>query len=322
MDFNFDSINLNAEQEANKIIAELRSIVATKLKKRGAIIGISGGIDSSVVLALCAKAFGPEKVLGVMMPEKDSNPDSLTLAKSLADKFKVPYTMEVISDALSGFNCYQRRDEAIKKVFSEYDPKKHKMKIVLPKGGEEKNILSIYHATIISPDGNEKTARLPLSEYLQVVAASNFKQRSRMTMLYYHADARNFAVIGTGNKNEHEQGFFVKYGDGGADVKPIAHLFKTQVFQLAKYLGVPEEIQKRTPTTDTYSAEQTQEEFFFQLPFDVLDRIWFAMEKKVETKKIAEVMNMTDKQVEAVINNIQQKIRGTEYLRMEPVEIK
>jgi NAD+ synthase len=102
-----------------------------------------------------------------------------------------------------------------------------------------------------------------LREYLQIVAASNLKQRTRMSTLYYHAEMRNYAVIGTANKNEHDQGFFVKYGDGGVDIQPIAHLFKTQVYQLARYLGVPEEIQQRPPTTDTYSASCTQEEFSF-----------------------------------------------------------
>lgn len=320
MQFEKDSILINAKEEAERLISELRNVVAKKLHKRGAVVGVSGGIDSSVVLALCANAFGPDKVLALMMPDKDSSPDSLNLAKKLVNKFNVPYLVEDITEAVKGFGAYKRRDEAVKKVFPEYD-ETYKMKIVLPKDDEAKGKLNIYYVTIISPDGKEKTARLPLSEYLQIVAASNFKQRSRTNFLYYHAEARNFAVIGTGNKNEHEQGFFVKYGDGGADVKPIAHLFKTQVYQLAEYLGVPEEIQKRTPTTDTYSAEQTQEEFFFRLPYSVLDRIWFGWEKGFSASEIAKAMNMTEAQVEVVINDIRQKIQSTEYLRMEPLSL-
>jgi NAD+ synthase len=137
-----------------------------------------------------------------------------------------------------------------------------------------------------------------------------------MSMLYYHAESRNYAVIGTGNKNEHEQGFFVKYGDGGADVKPIAHLFKTQVFQLSKYLEVPEEIQGRIPTTDTYSAEQTQEEFFFRLPFDILDTIWYGWGKGVSEDEIAKALKLTPNQVQNVIHDIKRKIAATEYLRI------
>ncbi|GMU95639.1 MULTISPECIES: NAD(+) synthase [Ignavibacterium] len=320
MPFQKDLILINPKAEAERIIKELREIVAKKLHKRGAVVGVSGGIDSSVVLALCANAFGPEKVLALMMPDRDSSPDSLNLAKKLVEKFKVPYIIEDITDAVKGFGAYQKRDEAVKKVFPEYD-ESYKMKIVLPKDDEAKGKLNVYYVTIISPNGEEKTARLPLAEYLQIVAASNFKQRSRTNFLYYHAEARNYAVIGTGNKNEHEQGFFVKYGDGGADIKPIAHLFKTQVYQLAEYLGVPEEIQKRTPTTDTYSAEQTQEEFFFRLPYSVLDRIWFGWEKGFSSKEIAEALDLSESQVNVVINDIKQKIKTTEYLRMEPISL-
>ena len=318
MNFTKDSSRVDAAKEADKIINSLKEDVLHKLKKRGAVVGISGGIDSSIVLALCAKTFGPNKVVGIMMPEHDSNPDSLILARKLAKKFGVEYVVEDMTAALAGFGCYRRRDEAIKRVFPEFDSS-FKAKITLPANILEKDTLNIFHLTIISPEGEEKTERLPIKEYLQIVAASNFKQRSRMCMLYYHADARNYAVVGTGNKNEHEQGFFVKYGDGGADVKPIAHLFKTQVFQIAEYMQVPTEIQKRTPTTDTYSAEQTQEEFFFRLPFDILDTIWYGWEQKISSTDIANALNLKSEQVDNVIHDIKRKIAGTEYLRMEPL---
>jgi len=318
MGFTKDSIKLDAAKAVEEISAKLKEDVVKKLKKRGAVVGISGGIDSSIVLALCAKTFGPDKVLGVMMPEFDSNPDSKELATELANKFGVETIVEDMTDAVRGFGCYRRRDEAIKSVFPEFNDS-YKAKIVLPTNILVKDTLNVFQLTLIDKDGNEKSERLPLKEYLQVVAASNFKQRSRMSMLYYHAEARNWAVIGTGNKNEHEMGFFVKYGDGGADVKPIAHLFKTQVFQIAEYLEVPVEIQKRTPTTDTYSAEQTQEEFFYRLPFDLLDTIWYGWEKGESEKEIADVLNLKVEQVENVIHDLKRKIAATEYLRMNPL---
>ena len=321
MNFTMDSIYLDANAETERLAAALKDTVAFKLKKRGAVVGVSGGIDSSIVLALCAKTFGPEKVLAIMMPERDSSPESKELATVLCEKFKVPYILEDITDAVNGFGCYRRRDEAVKRVFPEYDPKTYKMKIVLHSDTEAKGKLNLFYLTIIAPDGTVKSQRLPLAEYLQIVAASNFKQRSRTNMLYYHAEAKNYAVIGTGNKNEHEQGFFVKYGDGGADVKPIAHLFKTQVYQLAEFLGVPEDIRKRTPTTDTYSAEQTQEEFFYKMPFEVMDRIWDGWEKGVPSDVIAKVLNISQAQVEVVINDVRQKIQTTEYLRQEPFSL-
>jgi NAD+ synthase len=253
-----------------------------------------------------------------MMPENDSNPDSLELAKKLSAKFNTKYVVENMTEAVAGFGCYKRRDEAIKNVFPEFNSN-YKAKIILPTNLMEKETLNVFHLTIIAPDGKEKSERIPLKEYLQIVAASNFKQRSRMCMLYYHAESRNYAVIGTGNKNEHEQGFFVKYGDGGADIKPIAHLFKTQVFQLADYLEVPEEIRKRTPTTDTYSAEQTQEEFFYRVPFDILDRVWFGWEKGVPAEEIASALGLSKENIESIIHDTQRKIRTTKYLRMEPL---
>ena len=321
MNFTMDSIYLDINAETERLSAALKDSVAFKLKKRGAVVGVSGGIDSSVVLALCAKTFGPEKVFAIMMPERDSSPESKELAIELCEKYKVPHILEDITDAVNGFGCYRRRDEAVKRVFPEYDPKTYKMKIVLKDDKEAVGKLNLFYLTIIAPDGTQKSQRIPLAEYLQIVAASNFKQRSRTNMLYYHAEAKNYAVIGTGNKNEHEQGFFVKYGDGGADVKPIAHLFKTQVYQLAKHLGVPEEIIKRTPTTDTYSAEQTQEEFFYKMPFEVMDRIWDGWEKEVASEDIASVLNISKVQVDVVINDLRQKIQTTEYLRQEPISL-
>lgn len=320
MDFNYNSIDINPEKECNNIVTQMQGILRNVLKKRGAVVGISGGVDSSVVLALAAKAFGPKKVIGLMLPEMDSSPDSIYLAQIAADQFGVKTIIEDVTNALIGFECYSRRDEAIKRIFPEYNSN-YKMKIVLPEGPANSNTLNIFSAVIIAPDGTTQKKRLPLKEYLQIVAASNFKQRCRMSMLFYYAEKNNYAVMGTGNKNEHLQGFFVKYGDGGADIKPIAHLFKTQVYQLAEYLGVPEEIRKREPTTDTYTAEQSQQEFFFQTPFEILDRIWYAWEKGIPESVTAKVLNVSVEYVLSVQKNIISKNSGTEYLRLQPLEL-
>ncbi|MBE9510636.1 MAG: NAD(+) synthase [Bacteroidetes bacterium] len=318
--FSKDIILLNnVEAVVNEIVQKLRQDVLHKLKRLGAIVGISGGIDSSVCLALAAKAFGPNKVLGVMMPEKDSSPDSERLAQKLADKFGVKAIREDITSALSGYRCYKRRDEAVKRIFPEYDPETYKMKIGIKKTGLYSNLPSVFHLIIIDKDGKQQEKLLPAKEYLQIVAASNFKQRSRMSILYYHAETLYYAVIGTPNKHEHEQGFFVKYGDGVADLMPIGNLLKTQVYQLAEYLCIPREIIEKTPTTDTYSAEQTQEEFFFQLPFDLMDRYWYGFENGYSPKEVAKVMDETEERVKALFNNFERKIRTTEYLRMMPI---
>ncbi|MEW6411025.1 MAG: NAD(+) synthase [Candidatus Zixiibacteriota bacterium] len=320
MKFDKNSLKIDAAAVSEQLAETIRTQIRSTLRKAGAVVGISGGIDSSVVLALCAKALGPKRVLGIMMPETDSSPDSLTLARLLADKFGVETVVENISAGLDGLGCYRRRDEAIRQVFPEYD-NRYKSKIVIPTNILEKETFNFFSLTVETPDGEVMTRRLPLGAYLQIVAASNLKQRLRMTTLYYHAEKRNYAVAGTGNKDEHQQGFFVKYGDGGADLKPIAHLFKIQVYQLAEALGVPDEILKRIPTTDTYSAGCTQEEFFFGLDFYRMDMLWYAMEHNVPAEEAAKVMDLTPEQVERAYANIQRKIDATEYLRMAPLEI-
>jgi NAD+ synthase len=307
------------ESVVNKITAKLIDDVSVKMKRNGAVIGISGGIDSSVCFALAARAFGHDKVLGIMLPEKDSNPESEILARNLAGIFGIETIKEEITSALTGFGCYNRRDEAVKRVFQEYDPGYHKMKIGIKQSGLFSNLPPVFSLTIVNPDGTHKEKILPAKEYLQIVASSNFKQRTRMSMLYYHAEKLHYAVIGTPNKHEQEQGFFVKYGDGAGDVMPIGNLYKTEVYQLAAYLGIPKEIISRTPTTDTYSAEQTQEEFFYQLPFDQMDRYWYGFENGYSPKEVAVVMGETEERVTALFRNFERKRRTTEYLRMSPV---
>ncbi|MFZ2322529.1 MAG: NAD(+) synthase [Ignavibacteriaceae bacterium] len=318
MNFTKDSIKIDPALETERIVSRLRSELVQKLHKKGAVLGISGGVDSSVVLALCVKALGNDKILALMLPEKDSSPDSLKLAQILAEKFNVKYVVEDISDSLTALGCYRRRDTAVKKVFPEYN-ESYKMKITIPKDNDSKGLINFFNLSIITPTGEEKIKRLPISEYLQIVAASNLKQRCRMNMLYYYAEKNNYCVVGTGNKNEYKQGFFVKNGDGGVDIMPIGHLFKSQVYQLAEYLGIPEKILERTPTSDTYSAEQTQEEFFFKVPFKILDPIWLGMEMNVPAELIAETLSLDTVYVNAVIHDIKSKIRTTEYLRYSPV---
>jgi NAD+ synthase len=318
--FDKDSLKIDAEKEVTRIVAAMRHQATARLKRRGAVVGVSGGIDSSVVAALCTRAFGPGKVLGVMMPETDSSPDSERLARILADHYGFEILMSPIGEGLRGLNCYQRRDSAVKSVFPDFNPG-WKTKITIPNNILDKETFTFFQLEATDDKGQHHTKRLPVDAYLQIVAASNLKQRLRMTTLYYYAEARNWMVVGTGNKDEHLQGFFVKYGDGGADTKPIAHLFKTQVFQLAECLGVPDAIRKRTPTTDTYSAEQTQEEFFFGLDFYRMDMLWHAMEHDIPPAEAARVLGITEDQAARGYSNIQRKITATEYLRMPPLEI-
>lgn len=309
----------NIESAIACITQKLKDDLYSVVRRKGAIVGISGGIDSSVTLALTAKAIGPENVIGILLPEKDSSNESKELALKLAHQLGVKTIEENITAALEGFGCYRRRDEAVKAIFPQYDPQEYAMKIGISPEGIRRNLPPVFSLTIVDKNGNEKNKLLPAKQYLQIVAASNFKQRCRMSMLYYHAERLYYAVIGTPNKHEVEQGFFVKYGDGGADIMPISHLYKTQVYQLAEYLNIPKEIIQRTPTSDTYSAEQTQEEFFFQLPFHEMDLLWYGYENNYDPSEVGAALGKNEEEIKSIFGNFKRKQRTTEYLRMKPI---
>ena len=154
---------------------------------------------------------------------------------------------------------------------------------------------------------------------LQIVAATNHKQRVRKTVEYFHADRLNYAVVGTPNRLEYDQGFFVKNGDGSADVKPIAHLYKTQVYALARHLQLPPEICSATPTTDTYSLAQGQDEFYFALPYQQMDLALYALNHGYPPSELAPVIGVTKEQAENVYRDIEAKRRATRYMHLKPV---
>lgn len=313
-------LDIDAEVVANEIADALRAQVLGTLKKRGMVVGLSGGIDSSVVASLAVRAFGKEKVLGLFMPERDSSGDSLRLGKTLASSLGIEAIVEDIAPALEGAGCYARQVDAIQKVFPEYG-EGYKCKITLP-SILESDRLNVSQLTIETPTGEQKTQRMPVGAYLQLVAATNFKQRIRKMMEYYHADRLNYAVSGTPNRLEYDQGFFVKQGDGAADAKPIAHLYKTQVYALARHLGVPAEICARPPTTDTFSMAQSQEEFYFALPYDRMDLCLYAFNHNVPAAEVAASVSLTKEQVERVYRDIESKRRATKYLHARPLLVR
>ncbi|MFA6701544.1 MAG: NAD(+) synthase [Dysgonamonadaceae bacterium] len=306
------------ESLCNIIISNMQDSVLRVLHRRGGIVGISGGIDSSVTLALTVRALAEKNVLGVIMPDADSNSESELFAQILAEKFKVKTIVENVTPALKGFGCYQRRDEAISQVIPEFNPKTDKAKIRIQQIINE-DIPPVFSVIVITPDGKEMSRMLPAKEYLQIVAATNLKQRSRMSMLYYHAERLHYAVIGTANKHEVDQGFFVKYGDGGVDIMPIGKLYKSQVYQLAEHLGIPEEIMNRTPTTDTYSAQQTQVEFFFQMPHEIMDLVDYGWENDYSPTEVALILGKKEQEIRNMYKNLERKAKTTDYLRMHPI---
>jgi NAD+ synthase len=314
--FHKDILKLNPEHEVRRIVETLREQVLGQLRRRGAVVGISGGIDSAVVAALCAHALGKEKVFGLFMPERHSSGESLALGKMVADHLGIDTFLEEIAPGLEALGCYRRQEEAIRAVVPEYGTD-WKCKLVLP-SVIESDRLNVTRLTVQNPAGEVATVRLTPAAYLQLVAATNYKQRVRKMTEYYHADRLNYAVAGTPNRLEYDQGFFVKQGDGAADFKPIAHLYKTQVYQLAEYLGIPDEIRRRPPTTDTFSMAQTQEEFYFALPYQRMDLCLYAKNHGIAAAEVAPVVSLTPEQVERVYKDIDVKRRAARHLHMRP----
>ena len=254
-----DALAIDPESVVKEIVDSLRAVVSRELHRRGGVVGVSGGIDSSVTVGLSARAFGPERTLALLMPETDSDPDTLDISRQVADAFGAQTVLEDITLILEATGCYERREEAVRSVIPQYGIG-WRFKIVLPSvvGNEGYRLFSLVAQ---APDGETIEVRLPAEQYRTIVAATNFKQRTRKMLEYFHADRLNYAVIGTPNRLEYDQGFFVKLGDGAADAKPIAHLYKSQVYQLARYLGVPNAVLERPPTSVTNSLPQSQEEF-------------------------------------------------------------
>lgn len=314
--FSADSLKLDAAAEVERIGDFIRNGVFTQLRRKGLVIGLSGGIDSSTVAALAVRALGTDRVIGIFMPESDSSDDSLQLGQLLGKKLGIRTFTEDIASILNGAECYRRRDEAIKSVIPEYHAG-YKSKLVL--SSLDSLEFRISYVVVQSPEGVQTKMRLTADAFLALVAATNFKQRTRKMMEYYYADRYLYAVAGTPNRLEYDQGFFVKNGDGAADLKPIAHLYKTQVYQLAAYLGVPVEIQNRPPTTDTYSLEQSQEEFYFSLPYDKMDMCLYGKNHALAPSEVAPTVGLSEQQVARVYRDIDAKRQAARYLHALPL---
>jgi NAD+ synthase len=307
---------MDNDEVVEAICTRLKGILSKDVMRRGFVVAMSGGIDSSVSAALCVRAVGPERVYGLLLPERDSSSDSAVRGRRLAEHLGLQYELFDIAPTLEAIGCYRWRDDAIRRVFPAYgDGWKNKIAIT---GGLEGR-LNHFQLVVQAPNGETKRERLGLREYLQIVAATNFKQRIRKTVEYFHADRLNYAVVGTPNRLEYDQGFFVKNGDGSADVKPIAHLYKTQVYALARHLRLPAEICAAVPTTDTYSLAQGQDEFYFALPYAQMDLALYALNHGYEPGELAAAIGITPAQAENVYRDIEAKRKSTRYMHLRPV---
>ena len=309
-------LSFDMDSAVESITRRMREILSKDLSRRGFIVAVSGGIDSSVCAALAVEAVGPKRVFGLLLPERDSSGFSTQRGRQLVEHLGVDHEVHDIAPTLEAIGCYRWRDDAIRRVFADYG-EGWKNKIVI-RGGLEGR-MNHFYLVVQDPKGETREARLGLPEYLQIVAATNFKQRIRKTIEYFHADRLNYAVVGTPNRLEYDQGFFVKNGDGSADVKPIAHLYKTQVYALAAHMRLPDEIVSATPTTDTYSLPQGQDEFYFALPYGQMDLALWAFNHGRSAAELAGALGITETQAANVYRDIESKRRGTRYMQLPPV---
>lgn len=309
-------LDYDCEVAADHIARKTRQTLRLKLRRRGLVVAVSGGIDSSVCAALAVRAVGAKRVFGLLMPERESSPESRTRGEELVEHLGISYSVEDIAPALHGLGCYHRRDSAIRTLIPDYGPG-WRSKIVIAGGSEGE--FNRFNLVVCDPTGCTSTTRLGVREYLAIVAATNFKQRVRKTYEYYHADRLNYAVVGTPNRLEYDQGFFVKNGDGSADIKPIAHLFKTQVYAMARHLELPPRICDAVPTTDTYTLPQGQDEFYFALPYEDMDLALWARDRGVPVEELAQALNLSHEQARWIYADIDSKRRAVEYLGASPV---
>lgn len=316
MKFYKNILKIDPEKETSRISNFIQQQMLS-MRRDGSVIGLSGGIDSALCAELCVRALGKEKVFGLILPEKESNSISKEYALKQAREMGIKTETIDISPTLKGFGTYEKRDRVIREIFPEYDTH-YRFKITLPPDLLSRDAFNFFTLTIDNGRGSVKSARLKKDTLNAIIAATDTKQRTRMMHLYYFAEKMNYFVCGTTNRSETIQGFFVKYGDGGVDIEPIAHLYKTQVYQLSEYIGVIEEIIQRTPSPDTYSFEVSDEEFFFRIPYDKLDLLLYSWEKKVPIAEVCEVMNLTEDQVKRAFRDFSAKYNATRHLRILP----
>lgn len=315
--FSREILSIDPEIEEQRICNFIREMTLIKFRRGGAVVGLSGGVDSAVVGELCVRALGKERVLGLLLPEKESNPLSLEYGKKQAEKMGINYLQVDITPFLERLGLYQERNSVIKDIFPEFDDT-FRFQVTLPQDLLERDRINYHILTIEDRDGNRKSRRLSGKEWLRISACQNMKQRVRMILLYHYAESYNYLVAGTTNKTEAIQGFYVKYGDGGVDIEPIAHLYKTQVYQLARHLGVIEEIIHRVPSPDTYSLPVSDKEFYFCLDYELLDLLLYSYQNRIPFEQVVESLNLSNEQVERVFRDFEAKERATWHLRQIP----
>ena len=317
MGFDLDVLKIDPLQEVEKLSKFIVNQVNFIFRRKGIIVGLSGGIDSACMASIAAHAMGNEKVFGLVLPEKESNPISKEFAIKHAQTLGINFKEIEITSTIDSVVSYSWRDKFIQKLIPEYQPG-YKYNITLPTDLLERAAYSFYNLQVQMPDGEIKKKRLNLAEFHTVTSFANIKIRSRMLHLYSQAESRNLVVAGTTNRTEFILGDFCKYGDGGTDIEPLSYLYKDQIYQLSEYLKMIPEIMNRQPSPDTFSLPVSDQEFFFRIPFDKLDYLLYAWEHRISTDETAKVLHLSLDAVERAFKDFTGKNKATAHLRTTP----
>jgi len=317
VDFDLNVLKINPEKELERLSKFVIDQVRVVFRRKGIIVGLSGGIDSACMASIAVHAVGKENVVGLVLPEKESNPISSSYATKHAKELGIEHREIDITPTVNSIVKYNQRDEFIRNLIPEYEPGL-KYNITLPTDLLERASFSFYNLQVQMPDGEIKKKRLSLDEFRTITSFANIKIRSRMLHLYAEAEARSLVVAGTTNRTEFILGDFCKYGDGGTDIEPLSYLYKNQIYQLSNYLNVTPEIIDRQPSPDTFSLPVSDQEFFFRIPFDKLDYLLYAWEHELAASEVASVLELDEEAVDRAYKDFTSKYRATAHLRDVP----
>lgn len=241
------------------------------LRKQGALVQLSGGIDSTVVVHLCARALGSEAVTALYLPDMATGPQTKAFVDAAVVSAGVRLVERSIAAAIEAQQPADEITDMLRRYVPDYDPKRDAYAVCAsPKVARRLGAL-VYEVAIGPRHGvPERMVRLSVEDLRALIAYQNRKQRTRMLFAYAEAEAGNLAVVGASNGDELGTGFVVKYGDDAVDLLGIGDLTKPEVYDLARQLGVPQEIIARPPTTDTYALQQSQEYYYYALAAEVM----------------------------------------------------
>jgi NAD+ synthase len=303
------------ETTVNSVTDFIKNEVFEKFQKSGAVLGLSGGIDSAVTCGLCVKSLNPEKILGLIMPERESDPQSQETAENVGKEFNIETKVVDITNILESFGVYEKKENIVKEKFPDFDSE-CKYRVVVPPKLESS--VGIPYLEILDGKGITHQTKISSSEFLNLTAATSIKHRVRMALLYYHAEKDHLVVAGTTNKSEYMQGYFVKYGDGGSDIEPLVNLYKSQIYQLGKFLNVPNEVISKDASPDVWSYTTNDEEFFYSVPYKIVDLILYGRENNLSINEIQKHSKISIENIEKLLKFQDQKHIKSNHMREMP----